>query len=570
MFNAIVKLPGEPKADLAKSILERMERQYFELGNTYAQPTSYSYTSVMSLYTTNGRPMEGQAILEKMEKMSAKSNSTAFKPDTITYNTVMACWANSGVPEAGERAQAILDKMSAKPNRKSYNAVLLAHAKSANPSKAQEILDKMQELWEEKGNNDMKPDVRTFTTVMNAWGRSSLPDAASKAHDILKNMNSKYEATNDKSIKPNKFSYTAVLDAYAFSTNRTDSAERAEELLYEMKSNSAEDSDLKPDVRSHNAVLNAFSRSRIPNAGDRADKILREMEDESGLKPDAFSFNSVILAYVRAHNIESSKKALSVLKRMEASFKSGNSAAKPISNNYNAVISSLATCSSQANPEVAKEVTGLLNTLQDIPGLKADRFGYSAVLFAWSRSSDPEKSMNAYSILKQMRKSGLKPDVLNYITVMNTCAHTHFLDEKDRHQKLQKQKDVFNIAKTAFKEVQADSSLEMNEGVYSVFLRCTRVLIPRYDLDEIITEGTVSTRDKLIVALFNKICEDGLVSEKIVKEFTSKGEEALFEQLFGDYMDDDSKLIWEKLPEEWKCNVGKIALNDWKGNDAKQ
>lgn len=557
LFNAIVKLRGDPKTELARSLLDRMEYQYSELGNSFAEPTSYSYTSVMSLFTTNGHALEGQKILEQMERMWKKSKVDALKPDTITCNTVMACWANSGLPEAGERAQAIIENMAAKPNRKSYHAVLLAQAKSGEPSKAQEILDKMQVRWE-AGDNGMKPDVRTFTTVMNAWGRSNDPNAASNAHDILEHMNKKYDATKDKTIKPNKFSYTAVLDAYAFSAGRTDAAEKAEGLLNEMKIKSGEDNDLKPDVRSYNAVLNAYSRSAGKvEVGDDADRILREMENTPGLNPDGFSYNSVILAHVRAHNIESAQKALLVLKRMEEGFKAGNKAAKPISNNYYSVISSLAANSNQSDPEVALAVTDLLKTLQSTPGLRADRFCYSAALYAWSRSNDRNKGKHAYAILNEMREKGIDPDVLNYITVMNACAHTTIPEELNGLEKEEEQGKIFDIAKNVFKELQASHKSEINETAYGVFLRCTRILLPRQD---------GSPREKLIMALFKKISEDGLVSERIVKEIMSKGEENLVKELLGDYADESASAVYEKLPQNWKSRVGTMVQRDWKGN----
>jgi len=557
LFNAIVKLKGKPKTDLARSLLDRMEYQYFELGNSFAEPTSYSYTSVMSLYTTNGRAAQGQEVLDQMVRMWKKSNIRALMPDTITCNTVMACWANSGSSDAGERAQAVIDNMAAKPNRKSYHAVLLAHAKSGQPSKAQEILNKMQELWEE-GENEMKPDVRTFTTVMNAWGRSNDPDAASNAHGILERMNKKYDATKDRTIKPNKFSYTAVLDAYAFSTGRKDAAEKAEGLLKEMKEKAVQDADLQPDVRSYNAVLNAYSRS-AGNAelGDNADRILKEMEEAQNMSPDGFSYNSVILSHVRAHNLESALKALNVLKRMEKEFESGNKAAKPISNNYNSVISSLSANSNQSDPEIAIAVTKLLKTLESKPGLKADRFCYSATLYSWSRSNHKDKGEYAYAVLKQMRKSNIRPDVLNYITVMNACAHTTIPEELKGFEREEEQGKIFDIAKTVFKELQADKNAEINEKAYGVFLRCARILLPRNKGD---------TRHKLIVALFKKISAEGLVSERIVGELMSKGEEDLFHELLGEREDESVNTVYEGLQQKWKANIGKMVQRDWKGN----
>ena len=225
----------------------------------------------------------------------------------------------------------------------------------------------------------------------------------------------------------------------------------------------------------------------------------------------------------------------------------------------------MASNSNESEPEVAVEVMKLLKVLQTRKGLRAEKFCYSAALYAWSRSTDIDKATNAYEILREMRENSISIDVLNYITVMNACVHTKYPQEMRLEEKHEKQHEIFTIAKATFKELQADNDTEMNEIAYAVFLRCIRVLQPHHKDNE---GNETSLREKLIVALFKKICSEGLLSERIVTEFMSGGEERLFQILFKGYREETAKEVWEKVPFEWKSNVGKMVHRDWRGNIA--
>ena len=89
-------------------------------------------------------------------------------------------WSKSGIPGCGEKATRVLeqlenmniefgDSFDFKPNAYTFNACINAWAKSRSFEKAREaksILDRMIDLYK-AGNKDVKPNVFTFTSVLN-------------------------------------------------------------------------------------------------------------------------------------------------------------------------------------------------------------------------------------------------------------------------------------------------------------------------------------------------------------------------------------------------------------------
>ena len=99
----------------------------------------------------------------------------------------MIAWSKSGGSGCGERAEEVLQRMEKlysefdndsnfKPNLLSFNACINAWAKSRSFEKAQRakgILNRMIQLYKE-GDHDVKPNVFTFTSVLNGKNPSYL------------------------------------------------------------------------------------------------------------------------------------------------------------------------------------------------------------------------------------------------------------------------------------------------------------------------------------------------------------------------------------------------------------
>jgi hypothetical protein len=139
------------------------------------------------------------------------------------FNAALNALARSDTREAAPHAEALLLEMlqrgDVKPDLISFNTVLNAWSRFVPydqdaPRKAEELLNFMKELHDKGSLKNCEPDAYSYTTLINAWAKSSGQDKTSHALRILRVMVDKYNAGNEKA-KPDVPAYTAVLSAAA-------------------------------------------------------------------------------------------------------------------------------------------------------------------------------------------------------------------------------------------------------------------------------------------------------------------------------------------------------------------
>ena len=172
--------------------------------------------------------LKGEQILDRMEKMVKSGEMDASEgPTVIHYNAVLDAWANSVLDNHAQRGEGLLNKMmvenKVQPNTISFNACIDAYAKNGDGDKAEELLNKMDDLWRKQGIKEFKPDTRSYNSVMNAFSKSLEKNAAAKAETILRKME----------VKPDFFSFAIVINAWARSLEYG-KAKKAQQLYLEM------------------------------------------------------------------------------------------------------------------------------------------------------------------------------------------------------------------------------------------------------------------------------------------------------------------------------------------------
>ena len=91
----------------------------------------------------------------------------------------------------------------------------------------------MQEMHD-AGNDEVKPDVVTFNSVINAWSKSGEKDAPIRAEALLQRMKDLAELTGDADVMPDVVSFNSAIDAWAKSGD-TIAPHRAEQILQRMQ-----------------------------------------------------------------------------------------------------------------------------------------------------------------------------------------------------------------------------------------------------------------------------------------------------------------------------------------------
>jgi hypothetical protein len=397
------------------------------------QPDTFCYNVAIKAWYTSKRGRESaehcHRILDEMPASVPK--------DLITYASVISAWATSGmrahaVSRAEELLREIEDDDVLEPNTVVLNAVMSAWVKSKNPAavdRTEEILRQM-----EASTSCPKPDLISYNTHLHALSmHAKIPGNAQRADDLLRQMEARCEepvggaALAFALAPPNLFSYNLVIDAWLRSSE-PNAAMRAAEVLRKL----VKRDNVDPDTFSFNQVLSALSRSTIKGATRMAEELLVYMEDahESGVhpnaKPDIASYTSVIVAHSRGGQEGAAERAQLMLHQIKARYESGAEIMRPNRVCYNALIDCWAK--SGEGTLGARKAEGLLQEMQSMHeagdvSMAPNIHTYNALLNAWARSGTRCCGLKAEYYLDRMwelYKGGntkVKPNDQSYNTV---------------------------------------------------------------------------------------------------------------------------------------------------------
>jgi pentatricopeptide repeat protein len=349
-----------------------------------------------------------------------------------------------------------------KPDVQSYSMIIDASSSFPDNSEGVLLADSTLEWMVEQAmeNPSLRPNVVTFSSVMNSWVKSGLPEAPQRVEDLLQRMKDLDEENPDWGVAPNGVTYSTAIDVWA-RVGRVDRVEelfneiyveygkgkedlkptihifngylvalakkgdnnRAEALLKQMEDlYEAGELDSKPTVISYSTVLDCFAKSKDRDAGERAEAILRQMAG-NGVQPNTISYNSTINAYAKAGKVE---HAESLLKEMYESYVQGNQVVQPTAQSYSIVLAAWSKSRSVDAGERGERILHLMKELAQSGELDRapDIVSYNSVLDCWAKSSSREAPEKAQSFLKQMRDDGVDLDTYSYNIVLNILSRS--------------------------------------------------------------------------------------------------------------------------------------------------
>ncbi len=301
-FNAVLSAWDQSRdrdaPNRSEKILERMQYLY-EQGHANCQPDVVSFNSVIKCWAKSRNkeaPERAEAILRHMPCLYDAGNM-GVKPNAASYNTVMHAWARSRHPEAVFRAQALFDELQkdsvTKPDLHVFATLITAWGRSKHDdraAKAQAVFDNLLSLYT-SGHQDLKPNVVVYNALIAARVKAGVPE---KAEQILREM----ESEASLGIKPDLITYTTIMEGWSRSEDPK-AADRMQGLYDEMRNKYlAGDDTVKPDGRIFKTILSTWRRTGRKDGLFKAEVVFRDMHarclsGEAELKPLVDAFGSL-------------------------------------------------------------------------------------------------------------------------------------------------------------------------------------------------------------------------------------------------------------------------------------
>jgi len=253
-----------------------------------------------------------------------------LKPDIITYNAIIDTCVNfnhkdveSNMLNGPDTAEQIFHEMKTKahllPNTRTYNNLINVWSKNIDPysyqsnernikavERAEQLLHQLNNLYEKHDHDPLlRPDVATYTTVIDCIARSQIKDAPQKAEAWLEKLEQKYQETQDVSLQPNIRTYTSVIHAWSRSKH-PEAPHRAEEILKKIdvhnegQDNSNDKNSMIPNTRTYTMVISCWVRSQELSKPQKALQLLKHVSDQykltkdPNIQPNTFIYNAVI------------------------------------------------------------------------------------------------------------------------------------------------------------------------------------------------------------------------------------------------------------------------------------
>ncbi|GKY91703.1 hypothetical protein MPSEU_000142100 [Mayamaea pseudoterrestris] len=235
-YNTILNAYLRSSAIKEKVALEKIRRlvQYMEdnrYEKPYIRPNCFSYKVLFTAWLQSGEPMllpEAENLLFLIVRLW-KAGDTSIDVNNFLFNKLINAYAKSQDPQATNKALKLLQQMKEsqlnRPDIITYTSVLECLSNARQPSasdKAEELLQEVFALYEATGQATDRPNVRTFTMAIATLAKNQ--GNVLRTYELLQQLLQLYEKTKDPNLRPNTYPYNYVLNcaAYTMQSNKTE------------------------------------------------------------------------------------------------------------------------------------------------------------------------------------------------------------------------------------------------------------------------------------------------------------------------------------------------------------
>jgi tetratricopeptide (TPR) repeat protein len=452
MLDVMAKSLRKDAAERAEAVLRRMWGLYSSKGID-SMPDSTSYNACMNACKFANDPFKAEALFREMQDRYQQTGNRRLKPNKMSYGSLITAWANSKHTHKAERAQEIFDSMVAagiRPSTIEYNATIHAWASVGNVERAESLLDRALEEYT-AGNTAAKPDVKTFSSLLNALAKRKSLDPwrdAKHAEAILMRMEELSEVLG-ADVKPNTFSFNTVLDSFARCKKNKAAPKHAERILQHMLAlREAGLENLKPTVISYTTVMNCWVQSLSEETVDRVQQLFDDLKaryvrtGDEDLKPSSQTYNALFGAFARdTKKADSLDRAMQHFDNLVEQYEQTKDIKlRPAPMHFSCLLSAFSRRGMVDEAEQFLErVLHLCRGYSVSDGEKLDvSSSFNAVIVAHAKSNQPGAANKAQQALRRMQVLDATSEhvvaptsVGSYTSVMMAWSLVSDPDEKD-------------------------------------------------------------------------------------------------------------------------------------------
>lgn len=273
-----------------------------------------------------------------------------------------------------------------------------------------------------------------FNNQLNSLARNFDKYSAQKAEDLLRNVLQDIKMGLELEIQPNVVTFTAVINAWARS-RRPDAAQRAEAILHWML-----------ELASPAVTSSSYRQSTTtPPSHDEEPKDEVDLADFLFIKPNCIAFNAAITAWIRSSSKEAHNHAERIMNQLWDLYITSEKdpELKPTARTFNLVINAIAR---SREPHCGDRAAALLNKMEELytagdDDMKPEAQTFGAIINAYANDgpNDPQSTDKAAQILQQMNSlyqlgyDTMKPTTFVY----NACLNAFAKSEANAHQATQ-------------------------------------------------------------------------------------------------------------------------------------
>ena len=293
-----------------------------------------------------------------------------------------------------------------------------------------------------KDGKNVKPTIRTVNAILNTYAKlatkyvsparyqdkqyEKAAECASKAQDFLNESKMKYEETSDADWRPDVTSYTILMDIYS-KCGDYDATQKAEKLLQELKDAYADTKDprIRPNFRTYTTLITAWARTWSPKSPGRVEELLKEMSQDESTKPNSRAYTSAIQCWAKSKEPLKAKRVLKLLMEMKDMHKkTGQDDIRPTILTYNSAIDACARCqgSMEQQTEALKIAFAIFKSAQADAAIRVNGTTFSTVLKAvgYLLPAGNERNQVASAIFEKAKNAGMVE--VNGVKTLRKCV----------------------------------------------------------------------------------------------------------------------------------------------------